>query len=125
MTAKRSSLPAPSSKVSAELRPFFSALTEIIETGEGNRGNPLDKKLTYRELLESGAFTLRPGWKPGGTGGLVPSPGVPDRAVPPAPVGFQAVGVFGMNTLTWDNPYYLYVIVCVSFIYRLFKYLFF
>lgn len=118
MTAKRSSLPAPSSKVSAELRPFFSALTEIIETGEGNRGNPLDKKLTYRELLESGAFTLRPGWKPGGTGGLVPSPGVPDRAVPPAPVGFQAVGVFGMNTLTWDNPYKLYRNHSLTNIYR-------
>ena len=118
MTTKRSSLPAPSSKVSAELRPFFSALTEIIETGEGNRGNGLDKKLTYRDLLESGAFTLRPGWKPGGNGGLVPSPGVPDRAIPPAPVGFQGVGVFGMNTLTWDNPYKLYRNHSLTNIYR-------
>ena len=118
MTTKRSSLPAPSSKVSAELRPFFSALTEIIETGEGNRGNGLDKKLTFRDLLESGAFTLRPGWKPGGTGGLVPAPGIPDRAVPPAPVGFQAVGVFGMNTLTWENPYKLYRNHSLTNIYR-------
>jgi hypothetical protein len=118
MTTKRSSLPAPSSKVSAELRPFFSALTEIIETGEGNRGNGLDKKLTYRDLLESGAFTLRPGWKPGGNGGLVPNPGVPDRATPPAPVGFQGVGVFGMNTLTWDNPYKLYRNHSLTNIYR-------
>lgn len=118
MTTKRSSLPAPSSKVSAELRPFFSALTEIIETGEGNRGNGLDKKLTYRDLLESGAFTLRPGWKPGGNGGLVPSPGVPDRAIPPAPVGFQGAGVFGMNTLTWDNPYKLYRNHSLTNIYR-------
>lgn len=118
MTTKRSSLPAPSSKVSAELRPFFSALTEIIETGEGNRGNGLDKKLTYRDLLESGAFTLRPGWKPGGNGGLVPSPGVPDRAIPPAPVGFQGVGVFGMNTLTWGDPYKLYRNHSLTNIYR-------
>jgi hypothetical protein len=118
MTTKRSSLPAPSSKVSAELRPYFSALTEIIETGEGNRGNGLDKKLTYRDLLESGAFTMRPGWKPGGTGGLVPSPDVPDRAVPPSPVGFQAVGVFGMNTLIWDNPYKLYRNHSLTNIYR-------
>ncbi len=118
MTTKRSSLPAPSSKVSAELRPFFSALTEIIETGEGNRGNGLDKKLTYRDLLESGAFTLRPGWKPGGNGGLVPSPGVPDRAIPPAPVGFQGTGVFGMNTLIWENPYKLYRNHSLTNIYR-------
>ncbi|EIY2512140.1 phage tail tip fiber protein [Pseudomonas aeruginosa] len=118
MTVKRSSLPTPGSQVPAQLRPFFSALTEIIETGEGNRGDRLDKKVTYRDLLESGAFQLRPGWRPGTGGGLTPKPGIPDLAIPPKPVGFGAAGVFGMITLTWDNPYKLYRNHSLTNIYR-------
>ena len=63
-TKRRRTLPPVSPKVSAELRPLVSAIAEIIETGEGVRGNPLDRKLTLRDLLDSGIGRLRNGFPP-------------------------------------------------------------
>ncbi|MBY6209094.1 MULTISPECIES: hypothetical protein [Halomonas] len=106
-TNRRKTLPPVSPKVPSELRPLISAMTEIIETGEGVRGNPLDQKLTYRDLLDSGLAALRNGARPGQPGSLIPGVNIPapDMTVPPAPTGFHAVGGFyGMVTLTWDNP---------------------
>ncbi|NVZ22638.1 DUF1983 domain-containing protein [Pseudomonas costantinii] len=118
-TIRRSSLPATAgSQLPAQLRPFISALTEIIETGEGNRGDSLDRKLTVRDLIASGAFKLRDGWRPGNPGGLVPVPDVPDRAIPPAPGGFQGVGGFGMVTLIWNDPRVRYRNHSLTNIYR-------
>ncbi|MHB0820130.1 hypothetical protein ACYCFK_17870 [Stutzerimonas stutzeri] len=106
MTTRRKTLPALSPKAPAELRPLFAAMVEILETGEGIRGDKLDRKLTMRDLLESGIAKLR---VPGNAdGGLTPPPigDFPkDMTVPPVPTGFAADGsFFGMVHLSWDPP---------------------
>src|SRR5690606_39638233 len=68
--SKRKSLPPLSAKVPAELRPLMAAIAEIIETGEGLRGDKLDRKLTLRDLLDGGVARLR-------------VPGNPDAGVVP------------------------------------------
>lgn len=103
MTIRRKTLPALSPKVPAELRPLFAAMAEIIETGEGVRGNKLDRKLTLRDMLDSGLAKLRVPGNPGS--GLTQPAGPQDRSVPPRPIGFSADGsFFGMVHLSWDRP---------------------
>ena len=103
MTTRRTTLPPVPPKVPAELRPLFAAMAEIIETGEGVRGDKLDRKLTLRDLLDGGIAKLRIPGSP--EGGLTPNLPVPDMSVPPAPTGFAADGsFFGMIHLTWEPP---------------------
>jgi len=121
MTQRRRTLPPVSPKVPAELRPLISAMTEILETGEGVRGNPLDKKITLRELLDSGIGRLKNGTRAGMPGSLESGfePPAPNMATPPAPTGFSAEGSFyGMINLTWDNPVELYGNHAYTTIYR-------
>lgn len=106
MTIRRKTLPALSPKAPAELRPLFAAMAEILETGEGVRGDKLDRKLTLRDLLDGGLAKLR---VPGNAeGGLSPAPieSFPkDMSIPPVPTGFIADGsFFGMVNLSWEPP---------------------
>jgi len=118
-TKRRRTLPPVSPKVSAELRPLVSAIAEIIETGEGVRGNPLDRKLTLRDLLDSGIGRLRNGLPPSNPGALQPGTGAPDLSTPPKPVGFEAVAAFdGEVFLTWETPQRLYSNHALTNIYR-------
>jgi len=105
MTSTRKTLPPVPVKAPTELRPLFAAMAEIIETGEGVRGDPLDRKLTLRDLLDGGIANLR---TPGNAnGGLTPAKTAIDRSAPPPPSGFSADGsFFGMVNLTWDAPKY-------------------
>jgi len=121
MTQRRRTLPPVSPKTPSELRPLISAMTEIIETGEGVRGNPLDKKITLRELLDSGIGRLKNGTRAGMPGSLASGvePPAPNLATPPAPEGFSAEGSFyGMINLTWDNPVDLYANHAHTNVYR-------
>ncbi|MCC4269211.1 hypothetical protein LL254_00625 [Marinobacter nauticus] len=118
-TKRRRTLPPVSPKVSAELRPLVSAIAEIIETGEGVRGDPLDRKLTLRDLLDSGIGSLRNGLPPSNPGALQPGTGAPDLSTPPKPVGFEAVAAFdGEVFLTWETPQRLYSNHALTNIYR-------
>ena len=108
MNNRRKTLPPLSGKVPVEMRPLLEAIKEILETGEGVRGDSLDQKITYRDLLESGLARLRlPG---GGTaGGLLPNAPQPNLAIPPGPSEFYAEGGFyGIVTLTWGIPQEVY-----------------
>lgn len=104
MKTRRKTLPPVPAKAPAELRPLMAAMAEILETGEGVRGNPLDRKLTLRDMLDGGIARLR---VPGNAdAGLVPGEAPPNLAVPPAPAGFAADGsFFGMINLSWEPPY--------------------
>lgn len=111
MTQKRRSLPPVSPKTPGELRPLMNAIAEIIETGEGVRGSPLDKKITMRDLLDSGIGRLKKGTNAAMAGSLESGfePPAPSLSKPPPPEGFSAIGSFyGMINLTWDNPVELY-----------------
>ncbi|WP_428398310.1 carbohydrate-binding protein [Marinobacter salarius] len=116
---RRKTLPQVSPKVAVELRPLVTAIKEIIETGEGVRGDPLDRKLTLRDLLDSGIGKLRAGSSAGNPGALEPNPAPPNLATPPAPTGFNAVGGFdGRIDLTWTIPGSLYSNHAYTNVYR-------
>lgn len=117
MTPRRKTLPALSPKAPPELRPLFAAMAEILEIGEGVRGDKLDRKLTLRDLLDGGLAKLR---VPGNPDGGLTQPGGPqDMTVPPRPTGFAADGsFFGMIHLTWERPQELYNNHSLTNIYR-------
>lgn len=86
----RKDLPSPSA-------PNFSQrMRETMMTYLGKQGDPLDRGLTLRDLIESGIIKLKQGFGPGGSGsGALPlDPGsavyVQDLTPPPAPTGFSA-----------------------------------
>jgi hypothetical protein len=117
MTPRRKTLPALSPKAPAELRPLFAAMAEILETGEGVRGDKLDRKLTLRDLLDGGLAKLRVPGNP--DGGLTQPDGPQDMTVPPRPTGFAAEGsFFGMIHMTWERPQEIYNNHAFTNIYR-------
>src|SRR5574343_14779 len=82
-------------------------VAENIELLTGQRGNKLDKAITYRELADIGLITLRKA----ANNALSPSvtPGVlPDESIerPVAPTGVIANGAFHTILVEWDLPAY-------------------
>lgn len=82
-------------------------VAENIELLTGQRGNKLDKAITYRELADIGLITLRKA----ANNALSPSvtPGVlPDETIdrPVAPTGVVANGAFHTILVEWDVPAY-------------------
>ncbi|WEA32228.1 MULTISPECIES: phage tail tip fiber protein [Aeromonas] len=84
-----------------------AATSENVELLTGQRGNKLDKAVTFRELNALGLATLRPGaggiYVPGKNPDLFPV-GVYDK--PHAPVNVQAGGAFHTVLVDWDGPTY-------------------
>lgn len=84
-----------------------SATSENVELLTGQRGNKLDKAVTFRELNALGLAMLRPGaggiYVPGKNPDLFPT-GVYDK--PHAPVNVQASGAFHTVLVDWDGPTY-------------------
>lgn len=114
---RRKTLPALSPKAPAELRPLFAAMAEILETGEGVRGDKLDRKLTLRDMLDGGLAKLKVPGNP--DAGLTLPSGSQNMAAPPRPTGFAADGsFFGMIHLSWEPPQEQYNNHAVTNIYR-------
>lgn len=114
---RRKTLPALSPKAPAELRPLFAAMAEILETGEGVRGDKLDRKLTLRDMLDGGLAKLKVPGNP--DAGLTLPSGSQNMAVPPRPIGFAADGsFFGMIHLSWEPPQEQYNNHSITNIYR-------
>ncbi|MFM5744383.1 DUF1983 domain-containing protein [Aeromonas veronii] len=84
-----------------------AATSENVELLTGQRGNKLDKAVTFRELNALGLAALRPGaggiYVPGKNPDLFPT-GVYDK--PHAPVNVQASGAFHTVLVDWDGPTY-------------------
>lgn len=107
MANRRKTLPTAAANVPPSMRPLLAAMTEILETGEGVRGDKLDRKLTLRDMLDGGLARFRIPGNP--ESGLTPSEGPKDMSSPPGPKGFYAIGAFyGTVTLGWDSPYDMY-----------------
>jgi len=84
-----------------------AATFENVELLTGQRGDKLDKAVTFRELNALGLATLRPGaggiYVPGKNPDLFPV-GIYDK--PHAPVNVQASGAFHTVLVDWDGPTY-------------------
>jgi hypothetical protein len=97
-------LPRVRIKDNPDLQRLLDALIETAEVREGRRGDELDKAVTFRELLGTGAFKLR---KAGGVGfdtGIIPPGGPPEMYIPPVPQNVVAIALIGGVFLEWDAP---------------------
>ncbi|MEH8118760.1 DUF1983 domain-containing protein [Aeromonas allosaccharophila] len=84
-----------------------AATSENVELLTGQRGDKLDKAVTFRELNALGLATLRQG--PGGIYIPGKNPDLVDTGVydkPHAPVNVQASGAFHTVLVDWDGPKY-------------------
>lgn len=75
---------------------------ESIETLTGKRGDPLDKAVTYRDLLESGIGILSGSGILSGGGGLKKPPDKPTAKDPTTPTNLTATGMFSGIFLDWN-----------------------
>ena len=89
-------------------RKFADSVKENLDVITGNRGDPLDRAITARDLLESGLAKLPAGSLTfgGNSSELIPPSQIPDLLTPPAPTNLQAVGAFQNILLSWDLPIY-------------------
>ena len=98
-------------KTDPELRSTLDSLKEAVEVRLGRRGDPRDRAITLRELIDSGlAKELRnnPFDPNAGVGALDFIPGGPggDLAIPPAPTGLEASGAFTQIIVNWNAATY-------------------
>ena len=91
-----------------ELKIALEAIKEALEVRLGQRGDPLDRAVTVRELVDAGLAKQAP-TTTSGASDFIPGdddkePG--DLSVPPAPTGLTANGAFTSIVLKWNNPSY-------------------
>lgn len=93
-----------------ELYATLQTMKEAQEIRLGRRGDPKDRAITLRELIDSGlaeelkdnAFDPNAGTGESDFG--PPGTDDGDLSIPPAPTGFEASGVFTSVNLSWDKP---------------------
>jgi hypothetical protein len=101
---KRMDMPSPGSAN------FDQRVRETLMVYMGRQGDPLDRGVTLRDLIDTGVVTLLPGYKPGGgTGGWNPGGGTssnikPDLTPPPTVTGFTATPGLTDIFFDTDNP---------------------
>ena len=103
-------IPKPPGDVSPALRTYLEAVAEAVEIRLGRRGDPRDRAVTLRELINSGLAEELRGrpFSPNQTSSTnldFLSPDA-DQAVPPQPTGFSATGGYSLIQLYWDYPRY-------------------
>lgn len=105
------SLPALPNNVDPQLRQYLENLSEATEVRLGRRGDPRDRAITLRELIDSGlAEQLKV--SPFDPNNPLPDflpptdPGASTR--PPKPTGFTATAGYSNVIMFWDLPDYPY-----------------
>ena len=93
-------------RIERELRDTLESMKEAQEIRLGRRGDPLDRAITLRELIDSGMakqLTERP-FNPDGIIDFIPNDdSTGDLSIPPAPTGLEASGAFTEIIIDW-NP---------------------
>ena len=103
MSKPKSNMQVPISWAGQDKR-FGDSIKENLDVIVGHRGDPLDKAITARDLIESGIATLSSGINTygGASGDLVPPITLPNLTIPPAPTNLSASGAFQNVLLTWS-----------------------
>ena len=96
------------SKADPELKQFANSVKEALEVRLGRRGDPRDRAVTLRELIDSGMaqeLTDNPFNPNAGVQAIDFEPQtVTDYTIPPTPTGFSASASYTSFILSWDNP---------------------
>ena len=93
-------------KTERELKIALDTIKEALEIRLGQRGDPLDRAVTLRELQDANIVKVG-NTSVGATDGIKPPDEDPgDLTIPPAPTGLTANGVFTSIILKWNNPSY-------------------
>ena len=101
----------PPISVDAETRRYLEALSEALQIRLGLRGDPIDRAITLRELIDSGlAVSLKaapfdPNNPTAGNSGFGVND-IVDTTTPPVPTNFEANGAYSQVNLSWDYPRY-------------------
>ena len=107
--SSKSNLQVPPSWSSQE-RLFGDSLKENLDILLGHRGDPLNRAVTFKDLIDSGIVKLGSGVNTfgGSAGNIVPvrQDDFPDLVIPPAPTNLQASAAFQNIILTWDLSLY-------------------
>ena len=101
----------PPISVDAETRRYLEALSEALQIRLGLRGDPIDRAITLRELIDSGlAVSLKaapfdPNNPTAGSADFGVND-VVDTTTPPVPTNFAVTPAYSQNVLAWDYPRY-------------------
>ena len=95
-------------KVDTETKLALESMKEALEVRLGRRGDPKDRAVTLRELIDSGLATdlAKAPYNPniaGATGFGPATDEVGDVVVPPAPTSLTATGLFTEVLLAWNQ----------------------
>ena len=107
--SKRKATGAVPSDWTGQAKVFGSTIKENVDVLAGHNGDPLDKAVTGRDLIDAGVAQIAAV----GTGGSSPlgyqqpTTQIPTYPVPPIVTGLEASGAFTIILLTWDMPVYL------------------
>ena len=97
-------------KADPELKQFANSVKEALEVRLGRRGDPRDRAITLRELIDSGlAKELKNNPFDPNTGFGVTDfapPTFTSSTIPPTPTGFSVSAAYSSFILSWDNPQY-------------------
>lgn len=103
---RKGNMPVPP-KWSGQDKRFGETIKNNLDVLCGYSGDPLDRAITARDLLDSGIVTLAAGssFFSGSSSGLAPA-NIPSYNVPPAPTNLAASGAFQNILLTWNLETY-------------------
>lgn len=107
MSARRSNLTVPPNWSTQEKR-FADGIKENLDVMLGHRGDPLQRAVTFQDLLDANIVELAGGIRLfGSVNDIVPVVNeIPNLDVPPAPTSLQASGAFQNIILTWNLSLY-------------------
>ena len=95
-------------KADPELKLFAESIKEAVEVRLGRRGDPRDRAITLRELIDSGMaqeLLDNPFDPTAGVGGIDFTGNTKtDFTIPPTPTGFSVSAAYTSFILSWDNP---------------------
>lgn len=107
VSARKSNLTVPPNWSTQERR-FADGIKENLDVMLGHRGDPLQRAVTFQDLLDANIVELAGGIRLfGSVNDIVPVVNeIPNLDVPPAPTSLQASGAFQNIILTWNLSLY-------------------
>jgi len=82
-------------------RKFAESVKENVDVLTGQRGNVLDRAVTFRDLIDGGIVRFKDDFGPGGDPEVEPYPPYIDVDIPPQVQNLTATGAFRIIVLSW------------------------